>query len=290
MFKMKRLADLNKRLLVSVFVVAFVGFLITFSQVKWVGTLLVLSVAGAAVMGVWEYIKLAHAKGLKPASNLMMGLAFCEVLAFFFAQKSRYSSLLPLAILIIGVVTFFIFHFKESHNALEHIAVEFFGVCYVALPLCFMLGILYPISSHLIPQDGRWWLGYLVIVTKISDIGAYFVGRLWGNHKLAPVLSPKKTVEGAVAGFFAAVGASILLYLLGKNFSNGMFDLSLADSIWMGMLIGIVGQVGDLAESLLKRDALVKDSNNLPGIGGVLDLLDSLLFTAPIVYLFLRMH
>ncbi len=287
---MKKLADLNRRLIVSVLMVIFVGLLITFSQVKWVGVLLVLSVAFAAVVGIWEYVQLVQAKGLKPAAQLMMGVAFIEVLAFFFAQKTHYSSLLPLAILIIGVIAFFIFHFKETHNALEHIAVEFFGVCYVSLPLCFMLGILYPLSSHAIPQDGRWWLGYLVIVTKITDVGAYFIGRLWGNHKLAPVLSPKKTVEGAIAGFFAAVGASVVLYLLGQKFSNGMFDLSLADSIWMGMLIGIVGQVGDLAESLLKRDATVKDSNNLPGIGGVLDLLDSLLFTAPIVYLFLRMH
>lgn len=290
MFKMKRLADLNKRLAVSLFVIALVGLLIVFSSINWVSALLVLTVAAAAVIGIWEYVQLCLAKDLKPAEKLMMGVAFCEVFAFFFVQKQGYTPLLPLAILMIGVVTFFIFHFKESHNALMHIAVEFFGVCYVALPLCFMLGVLYPLTEYPIAQDGRWWLGYLVVVTKITDVGAYFVGRLWGNHKLAPVLSPKKTVEGAIAGFLAAVGASMLFYFLGKNFSAGTFDLSFSDSIWMGMLIGVIGQVGDLAESLLKRDAVVKDSNKLPGIGGVLDLLDSLLFTVPIVYLFLRMH
>jgi phosphatidate cytidylyltransferase len=290
MLKFKRLADLNKRLVGTILIAGFVGFLVAFSWHKWVAMLLVLAVALLAVVGVWEYIQLTVEKNLKPASRLMMGVAFAEVLTFYSAQQFSSSYLLPLAILIMGVVGFFIFHFKYSQNALFHIAVEFFGVCYVTLPLCFMLGILFPITSHLIAQDGRWWLGYLIVVTKITDVGAYFVGRLWGNHKLAPFLSPKKTVEGAVAGFFSAVGASILIYLLGKHYSNGMFDLHFADSIWLGMLIGIMGQVGDLAESLLKRDAVVKDSNRLPGIGGVLDLLDSLLFTAPIVYLFLKMQ
>lgn len=285
---LQRMADLNRRLLESIFIAAFVGFLLTFSFNKWVGMILVLAVALVAVIGVWEYIQLAVAKGLKPAARLMMGIAFCEVIVFSFSQKLQNSSLLPIAILIIGVIGFFICHFKDSTKALIHIAVEFFGVCYVALPLCFMLGILYPITSHAVPQDGRWWLGYLIVVTKITDVGAYFVGRLWGHHKLAPILSPKKTVEGAIAGFIAATLTSMLICYVGKTYSYGMFDLSFVDSIWLGMLIGVIGQIGDLSESLLKRDAFVKDSNALPGIGGVLDLLDSLLFTAPIVYLFLR--
>lgn len=288
--KIKQMADLNKRLVVSLLIGGLFAFLIAFSWNKWAGICMVLSAALLAVVGIWEYVQLALAKDLKPASRLMMGLAFSLVLVFFYAQRFPQFSLLPLALLIIGVVGFFVFHFKEPREALVHIAVEFFGVCYVALPICFMLGVLYPVTNSLIGQDGRWWLFYLLAVTKITDMGGYFVGRLWGKHKLAPVLSPKKTVEGAVAGFFSAVGASLLICFLGRTFSQGMFDLAFSDAIWLGMLIGIIGQVGDLAESLLKRDAVVKDSNALPGIGGVLDLLDSLLFTAPIVYLFLRLR
>jgi phosphatidate cytidylyltransferase len=127
-------------------------------------------------------------------------------------------------------------------------------------------------------------------VTKITDVGAYFVGRLWGKTKLSPTLSPKKTVEGAAAGFISAVIASILIHFAGRQFFNSHFGLSFVESIWLGMLIGVFGQIGDLAESLLKRDAVVKDSNTLPGLGGVLDMVDSLLFTAPIVYFFIRMH
>lgn len=288
--KFKRLPDLNKRLVASLFIAAIFTFLIAFSRHPWVGMLMVLGAALLAVVGIWEYVQLVLAKDLKPASKLMMGLAFCEVIVFCFAQKNPSFGLLPLTVLLIGVVGFFIYHFRESEHALLNIAVEFFGVCYVAFPIAFMLGVLYPQTNHPIGQDGRWWLGYLVAVTKMTDMGGYFVGKLWGKHKLAPVLSPKKTIEGAIAGFFSAVGTSMLIYLIGKHFSHGMFDLAFADSIWLGMLIGVMGQVGDLAESLLKRDAVVKDSNALPGIGGVLDLLDSLLLTAPIVYLFLRMR
>jgi phosphatidate cytidylyltransferase len=286
----KRMADFNIRLVVSSFLVIFVSILIAFSTYQPVSAILVLCVALIASVGVWEYVQLIRAKRLKVSGKLMMALAFCLTIAFFLSQKYLNSVLLPLAVITVGVLLFFVAHFKDTTNALVHIALEFFGVCYVTLPLCFLLGILYPLTNHPIAQDGRWWLGYLIIVTKITDVGAYFVGRLWGKHKLAPILSPKKTVEGAIAGFFSAVGASVLLYWLGKRYSQGMFDLTLPDAIWLGMLIGIVGQVGDLAESMLKRDAYVKDSNTLPGIGGVLDLLDSLLFTSPIVFLYLRMH
>lgn len=286
----KRMGDLNKRLGISVSLALFVGSLLAFSWIKWVGMVLVLTVAGGAVIGVWEYAQLARAKGLKPAVKLMMGVAFCEVFAFFISQKMGHSPLLPLTVLAIGIAAFFLFHFKESLQALVNIAVEFFGVIYITLPLCFILGTLYPATQHLIPQDGRWWLAYLIVTTKITDVGAYFVGRIWGKHRLAPVLSPKKTIEGAVAGFCCATLASLLFYWLGKRFSQGMFDLAFSDALWLGMLIGVMGQVGDLAESLLKRDASVKDSNVIPGLGGVLDMLDSLLFTSPIVYLFLRTH
>jgi len=168
--------------------------------------------------------------------------------------------------------------------------VEFFGVCYVAVPLSFMLGILFPVPHHGAMQEGRWWLVYLILVTKVTDVGAYFVGRLWGKRKMTPVLSPLKTVEGAAAGFLCAILLSLGMAYIGNRFSQGSFDLKISESVWLGMLLGIFSQIGDLAESLLKRDALVKDSNTLPGLGGVLDMVDSLLLTAPIVYFFIRMH
>jgi phosphatidate cytidylyltransferase len=288
--KLKQMADLNRRLVVSSILGAVVTFLIAFSTNTFVSVLLMLSVAALAAIGIWEYAQLAVNKGVEPAIRWMVAVAIAEVIALYASLVFVDFPQLPVLVLAIGMVIFFLLHFRDTTGALFTIAVEFFGVAYVAAPLSLMLGVLYPISHHGMPQEGRWWLVYLIFVTKITDVSAYFVGRLWGKTKLSPMLSPKKTVEGAVAGFISAVIASILIHFAGRQFFDGHFSLSLMESIWLGMLIGVFGQIGDLAESLLKRDAVVKDSNTLPGLGGVLDMVDSLLFTTPIVYFFIRMH
>ncbi len=283
--KAKKLTDLHKRLTVSLIVVAVLAGLMIFSDYFPVKTILVLFVAALAGIGVWEYASLAKAKQLRPAVNAMVVVAVCEVFAFFAAHKLIVFSQMPAIVLCVGALAFFLLHFKDVSDAVLHVAVEFFGVCYVAVPLSFMLAILYPISSGGESWDGRWWLVYLIFVTKITDVAAYFVGRLWGKVKLAPLLSPKKTVEGAIAGFIGAVLCSILMsYLI----DSPLFHLPMTSAVILGMCIGLVGEVGDLAESLLKRDAVVKDSNDLPGLGGILDMVDSLLLTAPIVYFYLK--
>lgn len=279
----KRLADLNKRVIVSSIISLLVACLIYYSNLTVVRELLVLATALLAGIGIWEYANLARAKNLNVSYKLMTGAGICQVIAYYVSIQFVSWPHLPVVVLLLIAFTFFLSHFKDPSNALVHIPVEFFGVCYIAVPLGFMLGILF------IPtQDGRWWLFYLILVTKITDIGAYFVGKLWGKHKLAPVLSPKKTTEGAIAGFICAVGMSLLFYFVGKSAGTNAFDLTFFEAVWLGMVLGVVGQLGDLAESLLKRDAVVKDSNTLPGIGGVLDLVDALLFTTPIIYIFLK--
>jgi len=119
-------------------------------------------------------------------------------------------------------------------------------------------------------------------------MGGYFAGKMWGKRKLAPHISPGKTVLGAIAGFFSAIALSLVFFLISKWGDIESFQLDLSGAIILGGLIGLFSQLGDLAESLLKRDAKIKDSNTIPGVGGVLDLLDSLLFTIPILYLFLK--
>ncbi len=288
--KPRRMADLNRRLVVSSISGTIVTFLIAFSTSDFVSILLMLCVAALAGIGIWEYARLAINKGIQPATRWMVAVAVAEVIALYASLVFVDFPQLPILVLAVAMVLFFLLHFRDTADALYTIAVEFFGVAYVAAPLALMLGVLYPVAHHGIAQEGRWWLVYLILVTKITDMGAYFVGRLWGRTKLSPNLSPKKTVEGAVAGFISAVIASILVCYLGNRFFGPHFSLSLSESIWLGMLIGVFGQIGDLAESLLKRDAVVKDSNTLPGLGGVLDMVDSLLFTTPILYFFIRMH
>ena len=251
--------------------------------------LIVLAVSALAGVGIWEFGRLASSKGLKPAYLLMVSIGVLEVIAFFIAHKWIHSQELPIFVFAIGLGLFFLNRFRRSEEALVNVAVEFFGVVYVAVPLSYMLAILYPIAPSTV-QDGRWWLFYLLFVTKITDIGAYFIGRIWGKQPLAPHLSPKKTVEGALAGLICAVLLSLGMVFLGRTFAGSAFPLKLIDAVWLGVLIGLFGQVGDLAESLLKRDAAVKDSNNIPGLGGVLDMIDSLIFTAPIVYFYLKWY
>jgi len=122
------------------------------------------------------------------------------------------------------------------------------------------------------------WFIFLLVVTKISDIAGYFIGKTVGKRRLSKI-SPNKTVEGSLAGLLAAVFSAYLFHFI--------FPVQLVEALILGLIFGSLSQIGDLAESLLKRDAGVKDSNNLPGIGGVLDLLDSLVFTAPFLWIYL---
>lgn len=281
------MAEINQRLIVAPVAITVVALLIFLSHIPIVNGLLVLTVAALAGVGVWEYAQLAKAKGLEPASSLMIIVTVSEVIAFYISLAYPQLSKLALLIMVLGFISFFVFHFRNVSDALLHVAVELFGVCYLAIPFSFMLVILHPFSYDPHPQDGRWWLFYLIGVTKATDIGGYFIGKVFGKHRLAPHLSPKKTIEGAIGGLFSAVVCSAVLLIFSKSFSTP-FRLEVFDAVWMGLVIGVLAQVGDLAESLLKRDAFVKDSNKLPGIGGVLDLVDSLIFTSPVVYFFIR--
>jgi phosphatidate cytidylyltransferase len=128
---------------------------------------------------------------------------------------------------------------------------------------------------------GRDWLLLALLATFAGDTGAYFTGITVGRHKMAPAISPKKTWEGFGGGAVAAIGATVAVYALGAM----QFDV--AKALVLGAAIAVVGPLGDLAESMLKRGMGVKDASGLiPGHGGFLDRLDSLLFVVPVVYFF----
>ncbi len=138
---------------------------------------------------------------------------------------------------------------------------------------------------------GSWAVLYVIAVVKFSDIGAYFTGVLIGRHRVVPTISPKKTAEGYVGGLVLAVVVSVVLaYLLGiisaytGQPDRGML-LPLGRAVLFGVLMGLTGEVGDLLESLIKRDAQIKDSGSvLPAFGGILDIIDSPLFAAPLAW------
>src|SRR5438309_11108986 len=134
---------------------------------------------------------------------------------------------------------------------------------------------------------GQFYCWYLIAVTKFSDMGAYLTGSVIGRHPLIPHISPKKTWEG----FFGAMGFSLLASLLLFKLMPGHLSvLTWTHAIILGLLLGFAAVIGDLAESIIKRSTGVKDSGSmLPGIGGALDLIDSLLFTAPLLFFYLRL-
>jgi phosphatidate cytidylyltransferase len=285
----KKFCDLKKRTAVSLSVLLIVVALVLFSYYPLIEILITLVVAVVAVVGVWEFAHFCKNKGLEISAPLMMVFAALEVLAIYLNGMFTWAAEFPIGIMLLAIFAFFCTRWNKIPDSITTIAVQFFGICYVAVPLALMLKILYPgLSSYFHIRDGRLWFAYLICISKVTDIGAYFGGRLFGKRKLAPVLSPSKTMEGALVGFAFAIALSIVFSVLGGLVSDEIFELPILNAVILGAVLSIGGQLGDLAESLLKRDAKMKDSNQLPGLGGILDMFDSLLFTIPILFFYLH--
>jgi len=276
------LKDLGRRLIVSGIVVPVVVCLGVFAKQPQFQYIVAAIIASITAVAVWEYMQFAKAKGGHMTSPALLTITILEVLSFFIAAQFPHLSYLPLIVFFLGFLILFALHFRDQTGAIVNLAVASFGLLYVAVPMGMTLGILYTSV-----EDGRWWIAYLITVTKITDIGAYFAGSLWGRLKLAPHISPGKTVEGAIFGLGCAVIASFIFHLISDYSGAVRFHLGTFEWVTLGLILGITGQFADLSESLLKRDANKKDSNALPGLGGVLDAIDSILFNAPIIYLYL---
>ncbi|MCH9630541.1 MAG: hypothetical protein S4CHLAM37_05420 [Chlamydiia bacterium] len=285
----KKFNDLKKRTIVSITTVLIAAALIIFSYYIVVELFITLLVVALSMIGVWEFAQFCKAKQTEVCTILMMIFGGLEIVAIYLNMRFGWAVEFPIGIMIVAMLSLFFTRLHKIENSIATIAMQFLGICYVAIPLGLILKILYPdLSSHFDVRDGRIWFIYLICISKITDIGAYFGGRLLGKRKLAKELSPNKTVEGAVIGFICAVVLSVVFSLVGYYVFDGYFELPILNSILLGAFLSIGGQLGDLAESLLKRDAAIKDSNNLPGLGGVLDMFDSLLFTIPILFFYLH--
>jgi phosphatidate cytidylyltransferase len=170
---------------------------------------------------------------------------------------------------------------KASPSGITAIGTTLLGLMYVPWLLNFIQKI-----NFFPGVDGRFYVLYFILVTKFSDMGAYAVGSLIGRHKMIPRISPGKTWEGFGGAIVVSTAASVAF---SHCFADKMSGMNLGHALILGVVLSSTAVIGDLIESLFKREAGAKDSGHFfPGIGGILDLLDSLLFNAPIMYLYLR--
>lgn len=245
-----------------------------------------------ALVAQWEFYELQEAKKLNvfKKAGVFSGAVFFIFTFFSLSPASEnpqlwhHLALVVIWVVILGALSRQLFE-KDQTTAVMTVALTVFGFFYVPYLFQFILGIIFW------PADqggvGLYLAFYLVAVTKLTDAGAYIFGSFFGRTKMSPRISPKKTWEGFAGGVFSSLLASVLLV----HFFPDELRILQGGHAWvLGLLLSPVSVIGDLAESLLKRDAQIKNSGEvIPGIGGVLDLLDSLLFTGPFFYIYLTL-
>lgn len=257
---------------------------------NWVFLALMLSLA---IQGLREFYDLVEKRGLVcfrhwgifSGATLMVStfLYFSDVIPHAHAQLAAKANDFEIAIIVVFVLGLCIRRFvsKTVTDGLTAISTTLFGLMYVPWLLNFIQKIVF-----LPGIDGRYYVLYFILVTKFSDVGAYITGSLIGRHKMIPRISPGKTWEGFAGAIAFSTGASLVFaHFLGHRLAG----MTPVHAMLLGVLLSVAAVVGDLIESLFKREAGTKDSGRIfPGIGGILDLLDSLLFNAPLMYLYLR--
>ena len=309
------MSNLTQRILVAVFAIPIILFLCMAG-----GLYFFVFIALVSAVSLTEFYRLAEAKGASPLATLGIIGGFCINLSFFHLKLRTFvtgmldswgmaipfpsqTQLLVIVLLLIVVVLSVRELFRNRGSALLNLSTTLFGILYISLFFGTFIGLRelfvpfdFPVLRYfpsaasladpqLIARIDRWG-GYTVIslfaMIWICDTAAFHVGSAMGKHKLFPRVSPNKSWEGAVAGFiFAIITALAAKYLV-------LEYLSAAHAIVIGSIVGTIGQLGDLTESLMKRDAGVKDSSTLiPGHGGAFDRFDSLLLVAPCVYLYI---
>lgn len=270
------------------------------------GAALAALLAVTSALGAWELFRIARAGGLDPMDHLGVALAGILPLVVHARYLQIYSpdhsiGMLSFAsIVLLVVLAVAIWTRGPTGKPLSSVAITLFGVAYTGGMLSYGYAIRYhPYalgSASFTVKD--WQLstiggGFLLLLPLLltwgSDIGAYAVGRMIGRHKLIPSVSPGKTIEGAAGGLLVSV---LVAWLYTETVLHPMDHLAFKGAPWgviaFGALASLAAQVGDLAESLLKREAGVKDSSHLiPGHGGILDRFDSLLFVLPVSYVLL---
>lgn len=270
----------------------------------WTTIFVPAGVSAIAVTGLLEFYHLMKCKGYTPLR--LWGVLFSVLYLFVIYLVSLKNTwqvedlaLMPIYVAILSAALFITFN-KKKEKALSTFASSLVGFLFVTWLLSFVLRII--LWRGAADLDGRYFFFFFIATVKSTDIAAYFFGSMFGKHKLAPHISPNKSIEGSIAGVI--VSAAVAAVLAGQMASVSTMYYRLAVVISpnnptvlvyvlggiTGLVLSTLGQLGDLAESMWKRDAGVKDSGGyIPGMGGVLDVTDSLLYTAAPMYILMKL-
>jgi phosphatidate cytidylyltransferase len=236
----------------------------------------------ACLMSLHEFMHF----GLKHPPYVFQSLAYATAVilladAYFFKLHHGLMTLGVLTVVSLAVGTL-----RTEPNFTDVTGKCLIGTLYATLPLA-MIMMMWRDVVQKDPSNGQHYVIFLVLVTQSSDIGAYFVGRWLGKHKLAPKVSPGKTIEGFIGGIAFTLLVAACMHFFWNNIRN---IFSIWEVLCLGLMFSLVGPIGDLAESWMKRSSGVKDSGKtFTGHGGMLDIIDSLLFTTIFYYIYLRL-
>jgi phosphatidate cytidylyltransferase len=265
---------MRKRIFSALVGLPILGFLV------WYGGLpFLIFCVGLIIVSLFEFYDMLRSKGIRTLriTGVICAIVLC-LCAYWGKTEYMNASLTFILILFLSLQLLA----REPRASVANLSNTLLGLLYIGWLFSYLIVL------RKLPM-GRECLFTLLLITWIGDSGAYIIGTKWGRRKLIPRISPKKSIEGAGGGLVFSLLAALLtrwffVIPLASKWFNPL-DLSITHYVVLGLLLGAVGQVGDLAESLLKRDANVKDSSRIiPGHGGLLDVIDSLLFTAPVMY------
>jgi phosphatidate cytidylyltransferase len=240
--------------------------------------------AAAVVIALNEFYHLASKVGCRPVAAAGYVAALLVIACFVFDYERPACIVAVIAALAIMSLAVEVFRSEDMSRSLASVSATVMGVVYTAILAGFLVGVRMTPDTADTPQLAAKLLTMFFAMVMLTDTGAYYTGRSVGRHKLAPRVSPGKTIEGSIGGFISAALAGIASKLIFFP------EIPASHAAALGALVGIVSQIGDLSESLLKRGSAVKDSGSIfPGHGGMLDRVDSIVFTAPLLYYYSRL-
>ena len=278
---------LIKRVLSSIFLIIITALAVSFDLFCGI---VVTALVG---IGLYEFFRMVENKGIFIYRNfaILIGIILSLSVAFRFELTKQWELLFLCSILIILIILQF--RCPDSSKAISGISTTLFGIFYIAWLFTFIIKVRYLPRDPLFSSTLLLWTNskdvflagtklvtFLILVTKLGDIGSYLIGTRFGKSALIPRISEKKTIEGSIGGLLFSILMALAL--------RPILNFSYLHLGFLGLFLGVMGQFGDLSESLIKRDCRMKDSGNIfPGLGGVLDIIDSLIFTSPVFYFYL---